>query len=420
MRKSACVFAFLFALACCASAQARWTTPRVLARGDFSDLHVAGNGRDEVAIVWRDDLPDGSNVLLFAREFEGGRVFEPPAYLAGTEDARDVRVAVDENRQVVIAWDWFDNTRPPQPGIPAGTECCLQVRAMTTDQVGETPVARLTSGAGGQLAGLAVSRAGLAVAWRAGGALWAKVGPRVGKLGAAQKISGQALGTVAMRLHGAATSFAYTAPGPSLVERERAADGRLSAERPLLRAPLVEHLDFSNSQLGFTGDGSVVGSFGSGNSRHGARLNALVAPPAGRARIDAIYRSPRQFFDRPAFATSSSGAALVAASNGRLVAAYRPPGGRFGRARVLDPHPVLHGPGPVAAVGPDGRGIVAWYGGHGFEVSTSTADGRFTRPVGIAAPKTPEQMAAVVDHRGRAVIVWLEQGRLLAARSRIG
>src|SRR5690242_15166878 len=164
MRKSACALACLIALAFAAPAQARWSAPRVLGRGEFSDLHVASNGRDEVAIVWREDLPDGSNVLLEAREF-GGAFFEGPVYLDGTRDARDVRVAVDANRQVTIAWDWFDDTTPPQPGVPAGVECCLQVRAMTTDQVGETPVARLTRGSGGQLAGLAVSRRGLAIAW---------------------------------------------------------------------------------------------------------------------------------------------------------------------------------------------------------------------------------------------------------------
>jgi hypothetical protein len=62
---------------------------------------------------------------------------------------------------------------------------------------------------------------------------------------------------------------------------------------------------------------------------------------------------------------------------------------------------------------------VAWYGGHGFEVSTTSADGRFTAPVAIAAPRAPQQMAAVVDHRGRATIVWFDQVRVLAAVGRI-
>jgi hypothetical protein len=412
----ALAFFCVIGLAGAAPALGSWTKPREIASGglNLTDLAAVGNRRGDTLVLWSTEQQG----LEVARSARGGP-FGPPVLLPGSQGATDPRLAIDASGRALIAWTWFDNSRPSPPDVPAGLDCCDRVRAIMLSPAGKPGTAVTVSPAGedARLDALAISRTGIGIAW---GGLSGSFGRTLGTLGPPERVATASYGPVALLMHRGETSIAYVSAG-ALVERVRAAGARLSGERFLLGPRWLSHLTVEPpTPFAFAGDGSVVAAFGSGNSRHGARLNGLVAGPSIKGTVESIFRAPKEFIPPLALATSDGGAALIAASPaepfGPLVAAYRPPGRRFERARILDRRRPFSVVAPAIAVSPRGLGLVAWPDSRALVVRVRDKAGRFGKTVELTPSTQVGGIAAAIDGRDRATVAWTDGTRVLFSR----
>ena len=161
----------------------------------------------------------------------------------------------------------------------------------------------------------------------------------------------------------------------------------------------------------------------SGNTPRGPyRIEARMTGAGERwGPIVTIGTSAHFFESSPGIAFDARGDATVVWRGYRRLgrhnqdvtqAAYRPAGGRFGRATTLPSVRGLGGATPAVAMSPGGRAYVAWASALGepfIEVATRSRAGRWSRARRISRQPASEPQIAVASD-GRVVVAWREAG----------
>lgn len=115
-----------------AQAGVRWGPRQRLGSVGYypTSYQLAGNARGDEAIVWEE--PDGA--LKVARAHPGGTF--GPGRLLSRRAYEEPAVAMNRRGDLIIAWDYSDNSYVPPPDSREGSRCCDHVRVAMLDRTG--------------------------------------------------------------------------------------------------------------------------------------------------------------------------------------------------------------------------------------------------------------------------------------------
>ncbi len=122
----------------------------------------------------------------------------------------------------------------------------------------------------------------------------------------------------------------------------------------------------------------------------------------------------------PTVAVNPRGEAIAAwtqAYEGRrftILAASRPPGGRFGRREAVGRTGRFIGARPIAGINARGAGVLLWARGDRVQVALRRRGHDFGRPQSLPGTR-PVPAGAALDAAGRAWVAWDDRGRVYVA-----
>ena len=277
----------------------------------------------------------------------------------------------------------------------------------------QAPVTLSSPGARARQPGLAVDGRGAAlVVWRqagAGGGVKAALRPAGGTFGAPQTVAGE----------GESPQPGFDASGAATLvwlRRGDEIDGGCTlcveaSDRPaggVFDVPQLLPVEGAHPRLAVDPAGDAV---------------VLVRHPGGAGKpIRAIFRPAGGAFGAPQtlaggqtgephVAIDRRGRAIALWSRGvHVEAAFARRHGRFGKVRFVG-----HGDLPEFAANPRGDALAVWR----IDISPRSrvlaayrpAGGRFGRPRAISAPDSGEEIGAALDRRGDALAIWRRRGR---------
>jgi hypothetical protein len=443
-----------------AQGQAGWSGAQSLGHVGYrpeEGVRLAGNARGDAAVVWQ--APDGS--LRLARAWRGGP-FGSSRSIARSADGRPF-VAMDDQGDLIVAWNYSDNALIVPPDAREGPSCCDRVRVAVLRAdgrlvLGETLTSRKVSA---DVSAVAISAGGstVAVLYEAAVAHLQSPYPRTGTphlfVRTAQfgKPFGRSAGfgfarLAALRASHREVSVVYGSerepPAPfyelgagkaAMAEARVSLTGRRLDTRSLgdlgYKPNGILNEDVSSMQFGYDAHGDLAALFAGG--QHKLVMAALRV--GGGLRAQGIHTVPEPPRDRgfyaPDLAIAPSGRGIITWSGGYSrdqigVAIGSLPSDRFRLAAVLTPLPpgravqnmddAINSRGQAAIVltasGPGGEE-------HDVLAILRSACGHFERPIVLAGfgdleGETNPQVA--IDTHGRGVVTWESSSNELVAR----
>ncbi|MDQ3933258.1 MAG: hypothetical protein M3340_01350 [Actinomycetota bacterium] len=427
MRRLAALLGLAAALTVAAPAHAgRWTDPQVLGPPDIAfGPEVDMNARGDAIVAWTTE--ERTWVALALR----GRDFSTPVALTGAPGhGGSVRVSIDERRNAAVGWTYDDRTFVAEPELRED-DCCVRLAAAVK------PAGRSTFGRARTVsrANTQVIDAQVAAGPGGGGFLWttSDIGFPEIVVAAFGGAGGLVRGSHTL---GRAGDDYYE--GVSLVMRR---DGSASIVAGVSAGVIRERVRRRS------------GAFGRWRTivrDDGLRFAARWADAAGREFMTGTYdhrgyrwstRAPGGRFSRFRSFPRRGGGAIDVAPDGRVLsvstvggfnsrpsvyASARRPGRSFSTPRrvagaVGDRHDFVN---TTAALGNRGRGMAVW------DVSPDELGPLkvFARPVrgGVPTGSTRQLQlnpgdpayspSAAASASGLTTVVWVEKGRIVAAR----
>ena len=393
-----------------AAPAAAWAPQRLFTGGDFfqQTVALAQNTRGDAAVVFQDLR---AVRLAVARP---GHRFSRPRRVPGSRGGANARVAIDEQGDVLVAWEYDDGTAPEVPE-DRDSGCCVGVRMTVRDgRSGHfRRVQRLTpTGHDIILGDMAINHGRVALGWSEGAsrvrARFAGRHRRLGKTGSVRGY-GEVEGVAASRTGATVTYAHYSSSSTSVREFHLTRGGRVARRRTVLAGlPEFEEVALATNRRGdqALSWGGDLEALRVGVRRRGGRFH-LRRVAEGRVQLAKL-------------AIASSGAAVAAwrTRSNRLMVTARRPGHRFGRPRHFATGRIDDSDIAVA-VNDAGRAVIAWERRRGVVAAFRSPAGRALsrHRVGPGFVEDGSHTAAI-DARGDARLVWEDLEHVRAARGR--
>ena len=411
--------AVLATLLLASPASARWHVQRVGGHSSgYEDVALAGNARGDSAVAF--DKGGEIALAIAHRGHRFGRAHRVPGSAAGSAP----NVAIDEQGNVLVLWNYFDGFEEEDFESRDGP-CCNGTKATVRYAHGRhfrhvqpltPPGHEVTAEA------WAIERGRVGVAWSELGRLRARFAARGRPLGRTVNARGEATGLGVSLAHGArrVTYALYGAHATSIREFHVRA-GRAVGRRTLARGlPEGAYVAMATNARG---DQAVA--WQPGDYVHPIAVHLAVRGRGGRFHSRVVsHDGPVD--SAPVVAIGRSGAAVAAwpTPRGKLLVSSRRPGGRFGVARRFDRNArgtfVL---GVEVAVDAFGRSVIGWTQHRPDRVARFF--GAFRSPSGTrsrarafgSAYDVGTQRSAAIDAFGRARLVWRAPSGVKVARA---